>query len=60
MNELLNDLPASEKVLETAKKNMKKTFETERIMDDAIITSYLAAKEKGIDYDIRKQIYGSH
>ena len=57
MNELLNDLPASEKVLETAKKNMKKTFETERIMDDAIITSYLAAKEKGIDYDIRKQIY---
>jgi predicted Zn-dependent peptidase len=57
MNELLNNMPASEKGLETAKKSMKKNYETERIRQDGVIYSYLAALEKGITYDERKLIY---
>ncbi|ATL46786.1 peptidase M16 [Chitinophaga caeni] len=57
MNELLNDLPHSEKALEVARKSMKQDIETERITEDGIIFSYLAAKKLGLDYDIRKSVY---
>jgi predicted Zn-dependent peptidase len=57
MNELLNQLPESEKSLETAKINMKKTLQTDRILQDGIIYNYLSAQEKGISNDERKLIY---
>ncbi|MCY7352135.1 MAG: insulinase family protein [Cytophagaceae bacterium] len=57
MNELLNSLPESPIALESAKKGMKKNFETERILQDGVIYSYLAAEEKGLDYDERQTVY---
>lgn len=57
MNELLNDLPQSEKGFETAKVSMRNDLETERIIEDNIIFEYLKAAKKGLNYDIRKDIY---
>ena len=57
MNELLNALPESGKLLETAKAGMKKSMQTERIRQDGIIYSYLDAVEKGLDYDARQKTY---
>jgi len=57
MNELLVDLPRSEKGFNTAKLSMKNNIETERITEDAIVFEYLDALKKGIDYDIRKEVY---
>ena len=59
MNELLNDIPRSDKLLETAKESMKQDIETERITNDGIIFSYLAAQKLGLNTDIRKQVYES-
>ncbi|HZE84136.1 MAG TPA: insulinase family protein, partial [Puia sp.] len=59
MNELLNDLPVSEQGFELAKTSLKKDMETERTTQDGIIFSYLAAKQKGLDYDARKDEYAA-
>ncbi|GAC1442731.1 MAG: insulinase family protein [Sediminibacterium sp.] len=57
MNELLNDLPEAQQTLENARKSLVKDIETERITKDAIMTTYLANQKKGIDHDLRKDIY---
>ena len=57
MNELLTDLPKNEQSLSDAKKSMMKDLETERITNDNIIFTYLAYQKKGINYDLRKDIY---
>ncbi|NSL89621.1 M16 family metallopeptidase [Chitinophaga solisilvae] len=59
MNELLNEIPRSDKMLATAKESMKQEIETERITNDGIIFSYLAAQKLGLNTDIRKQVYES-
>lgn len=59
MNELLNDMPRADKLLQTAKESMKQDIETERITNDGIIFSYLAAQKLGLNTDIRKQVYES-
>lgn len=57
MNELLNQLPESEKMLETAKVSIKKNYQTDRILQDAIIYNYLNAQDLGLTTDERKLIY---
>lgn len=57
MNELLNELPQSEKALENAKEGLRKSLATERITQDGILFSYLSAERMGRDYDIRKNTY---
>ena len=57
MNDLLNDMPESEKGFIAAKDNVKKSLETGRIIQDNILFSYMAAKRKGLDYDERKVAY---
>lgn len=57
MNELLNDLPAVQNNLVTAKEGLKSELETERITQDGIITSYLQAEMRGLNEDIRKSVY---
>ncbi|MDB5230974.1 MAG: insulinase family protein [Chitinophagaceae bacterium] len=58
MNELLNNLPAAQQNFDNARLSMLKDIETGRITKDGIIFSYLAAKKKGLDHDIRKDEYG--
>jgi len=57
MNELLNTMPESEKLLQTSKASIKNTIETERFTEDAVISQYLMDKRKGLDKDIRKDVY---
>lgn len=57
MNELLQELPASEKVFNTSKEGLLKSLETSRITEDGIIYSFLNAQRLGIDYDMRKKVY---
>ncbi|MVN92876.1 M16 family metallopeptidase [Mucilaginibacter aquatilis] len=59
MNELLNDLPESEKALSVARDNIRKSLETDRVTQDGIIFNYLAAKRRGLDFDQRKTTYDS-
>lgn len=57
MNDLLNNLPASEQGFELAKTSEKKDIETQRFTEDGIVFAYLDAKRKGLDYDERKDEY---
>jgi len=59
MNELLNDLPNVDENIKAARAGIKKDIETGRITQDGIIFNYLTAKQKGLDYDIRKNVYNS-
>jgi len=59
MNELLNDIPRSDKLLETAKESMKQDIETQRITQDGIIFSYLKAQKLGLNADYRKDVYAA-
>ncbi len=59
MNDLWNNFPASAQNLETAKTGMKKTYQTERITQDAIAFTYLSALEKGINYDERQVTFNA-
>jgi len=57
MMALLNDLPESEKSFENAKKGILSKIESERITKTSVLFNYINSAEKGIDYDIRKDIY---
>jgi predicted Zn-dependent peptidase len=57
MNELLNELPSVENNFITAKSGIKKDLETERITQDGIIYNYLTAERRGLNEDVRKNIY---
>ncbi|HET6253452.1 MAG TPA: insulinase family protein [Puia sp.] len=59
MNALLNDLPVSEKGFELAKTSEKKDIETQRYTGDEIVFAYLGDRQKGLDYDQRKEEYGA-
>jgi predicted Zn-dependent peptidase len=57
MNELLNDIPRSDKLFETSRMSQKQDIETERITQDGIIFTYLASKKLGLNTDYRKTVY---
>jgi predicted Zn-dependent peptidase len=58
MNALINDsLPYNSQDFENARKGLLKDIETQRITKEGIIFAYLRTKKKGVDYDLRKEIY---
>ncbi|WP_343531619.1 insulinase family protein [Pedobacter sp.] len=57
MNELLNVLPKSEKTFDGAKANLLSTYESDRILKDAIFGRYFADKKLGYSYDSRIDRY---
>ncbi|HEY9533962.1 MAG TPA: insulinase family protein, partial [Mucilaginibacter sp.] len=59
MNELLTNLPRSDKSLMDAKENIRKSIETGRITQDGILFNYLEAQRLGLNYDIRKTTLNS-
>lgn len=54
---LMNDMPEAEKNFEAAKESALKNIESQRITRSSVFWSYEGLKERGIDYDIRKDIY---
>lgn len=57
MNELLDILPLTDQNLVSSRKSLMKDIETDRIVKDGIIMSYLSSLRKGVDHDLRKDNY---
>lgn len=57
MNELLNNLPQSDKSFEGAKANIINNLETTRITKDGIFSNYFADKKLGFENDARIELY---
>ena len=57
MNELLDAMPKTDQDFIAARKSLMKDIETGRIVNDGILTSYLNAQRKGVNYDLRKDNY---
>ncbi len=57
MQNLLNDLPKSEKLFNNSKAGLKNVISTTRTTKTALLFSYLNALKKGIQYDINEKIY---
>ncbi len=57
MVDLLNNMPESEKSFELAKKAALEKIRTERITKSSILFNYETAIKRGVDYDLRKDVY---
>ncbi|OWY23334.1 insulinase family protein [Sphingobacteriales bacterium UPWRP_1] len=57
MRQLLNDMPKAEKQFTGACASVQKQIETERTTKTDIFFSYLRAKDRGLDYDLNKDVY---
>jgi predicted Zn-dependent peptidase len=57
MLDLMNQMPVAEKQFELAKESIIKKINTERIIKDGVFWTYLSNMDKGIDYDIRRDVY---
>lgn len=55
--DLLNNMPESEQSFEASKEAILKKIESERVTKTSVLFNYLNAEEKGLHYDIRKDIY---
>jgi predicted Zn-dependent peptidase len=59
MNELLNNMPQSEKNLQLAKDAISNQIESERILKTNLFFSYQSALKLGANHDLRKDVYTS-
>ncbi|MFN3940944.1 MAG: M16 family metallopeptidase, partial [Chitinophagales bacterium] len=57
MQEIMNDMPRADKQFEQSKEAVRKQIESERITRSGIFWNYESLQRRGIDYDIRKDIY---
>jgi predicted Zn-dependent peptidase len=57
MNDLLNKMPADENVFALAKESLKNRIETGRTLDESLLETYLALRDKGLSSDPNKQLY---
>ena len=58
-NDIINNIPQSEKAFELAKQALEKRLAAARTTKMGIINSYLSAKRLGIDYDINEKVYNA-
>jgi predicted Zn-dependent peptidase len=57
MNELLQQMPQSELLFNSAKASLKSQIEAERILRERILLTYLSMRRLGVDHDLRKDVY---
>ncbi|HRG59390.1 MAG TPA: insulinase family protein [Bacteroidia bacterium] len=57
MFELMNNLPESENMFNSAKKAVEEQIRTERITKSEILFNYMNAKKMGNTYDMRKDVF---
>ena len=55
--ELMNDMPMAQKQFDLARESIIKKIETERIIKTKKFWTYQRNLDRGIDYDIRKDVY---
>jgi len=53
----MKEMPLAEKQFEGAKESVLKKIETERITRNSVYWNYQTAQKRGLDYDIRKDVY---
>ena len=56
-DEIINEMPVSENAFNIAKESLLSNIRTARTVRSRVLTSYLNAKERGLDYDLNKVIY---
>ena len=56
-DEIINDMPQSENAFQIAKQSILSALATERVIKEDVLWHYLAAKNKGVDYDRNAAIY---
>lgn len=56
-DEIINNLPESEAAFELAKSGLESRLRTERVLHDDIAYMYINNKDKGLDHDIRKDLF---
>lgn len=54
---LMTEMPEAEKQFELAKEAILSKLESQRVIKSSVFWNYLTAKDRGLDYDIRKDIY---
>ena len=54
---IINEMPESETAFETARKSVMNQIESERITRTSILFNYLNSRKRGLDHDIREDIY---
>ncbi len=57
MQEIIENMPVSESQIENARESIMKKIESERITKMSMYWNYLNNKRRGLDYDIRKDVY---
>jgi predicted Zn-dependent peptidase len=57
MLDLMNNLPKADIQFESARDAALKQIETDRVTRASVFWNYMAAKDRGLDYDIRKSNY---
>ena len=57
MMDLINNMPESEEAFNIAKEAILNKIESERVTGSSVIWNYISAQDKGLDYDIRKDVY---
>lgn len=57
MREIVENMPYSEEQIEQARKSILKKIETDRISGRSVYWNYRTAQERGLDYDLRSDVY---
>lgn len=57
MTELIQNFPRSENGFEVARNSLMNQIESERITKTSILFNYESAKRRGVDHDMRKDVY---
>ena len=56
-NEILDSLPQSQSAFEIARQSLQKQLAAQRTTRFSVLNAWMAAQERGVDYDINERIY---
>ncbi len=56
-DEIIKDMPQNENAFDLAKQSITKSLQSGRITKFGVLNAYMNAKNRGIDYDLRKKLY---
>ena len=56
-DDIINNMPVSENAFNIAKESLISNIRTARVTKGRVLTSYLNAQKRGLDYDLNKVIY---
>ena len=57
MREIIETMPYSEEQIKQAVNSIRKKIETDRVSDRSVYWNYRSAADRGLDYDIRREVY---